>query len=184
LCFKDSFNILEKKVSLFSELNFLTTLLLGDTDSSPAATGSLGVLSTNTERPHVTETTVRANLTKPLQILTELGVHGVRDDLSVGAVLDVSLPVKEVDGDLVGKGVLDDIDQLVDFFLGKLTGALVHVNIGLLADNVSESATNTTNLGQGEHDLMTTFDVGVVHTKNVLELVFLQNHRHLDHAFG
>ena len=54
---------------------------------------------------------------------------------------------------------------------------LVHVNVGLLADNVSETTTNTTNLGQSEHDLVATFDVGVVHTKNVLELVFLQNHR-------
>ena len=41
----------------------------------------------------MTETTVTTDLTEPLQILTELGVHGVRDDLSVGAVLDVTLPV-------------------------------------------------------------------------------------------
>ena len=107
----------------------------------------------------MTKPTVTTDLTKPLQILTELGIHSVGHNLGVGAVLDVTLPVggvrkgiekggergerrerrrgrrersgrekgpvKEVDGDLVGKRVLDDIDQLVDLLLGKLTGTIV-----------------------------------------------------------
>ena len=47
---------------------------------------------------------------------------------------------------------------------------LVHVDIGFLADDVGESATNTFNGGQSEHDLLFPIDVSVEHTQNVLKL--------------
>jgi hypothetical protein len=77
------------------------TLLLGHTDSSAATTGCLGVLSTNTEAPVVTETTVSADLLQALEIVTELAVDAVGEDLAVLAIDDVALPVEEPAGDLV-----------------------------------------------------------------------------------
>jgi hypothetical protein len=45
---------------------------------------------------------------------------------------------------------------------------LVEINIGLLADQVGVSSSNTLDLGQGDHDLSSTLDVGVEETENVL----------------
>jgi len=45
---------------------------------------------------------------------------------------------------------------------------LVEIDISLLADQVGVSSSNTLDLGQGDHDLSSTLDVGVEETKNVL----------------
>ena len=77
------------------------SLLLGDTDGSAAATSGLGVLTTDTEAPVVTETTVSADLLQALEIVTELGGDTVGEDLAVLAIDDVTLPVEEPGGNLV-----------------------------------------------------------------------------------
>lgn len=66
------------------------------------------MLTTDTETPVVTETTVSADLLEALEVLTELGVDTVGEDLSVLAIDNVALPVKEPGGDLVWR-VLDDV---------------------------------------------------------------------------
>ncbi len=134
----------------------LTTLLLGHTDGPAATTSRLGVLATDAEAPVVTETTVSADLLQALEIITELGVDTVGEDLVVLAIDNVALPVEEpllpgcqhlarvreddgretYPGDLVGGGVLDDGDQALKLLRGELTGALVQVDIGLLAHKV------------------------------------------------
>lgn len=99
-------------------------LLLGDTDGTASATGSLGVLSTDTETPVVTETTVRADLLQTLKVLTELAVETVGEDLAVLAIGDVALSVQEPGGDLVLGRVLDDGDDTLEFLRGDLSGAI------------------------------------------------------------
>ena len=47
----------------------------------------------------------------------------------------------------------------------------VHVDIGFLADDIGESATNTLDGSEGKHDLLLPIDVGVEHTKNVLKFL-------------
>ena len=104
----------------------------------------------------MTETTVGADLLQALEIITELGVDTVGEDLVVLAIDNVALPVEEpllpgcqhlarvreddgretYPGDLVGGGVLDDGDQALKLLRGELTGALVQVDIGLLAHKV------------------------------------------------
>lgn len=74
---------------------FLTTLLLGDTDSPAATTSRLGVLTTDTQAPVVSETTVSADLLQALQIVTQLRVDTVRQDLRVLAIDDIALSVQE-----------------------------------------------------------------------------------------
>jgi hypothetical protein len=121
----------------------------------------------------VTQTTMRADLLQSLQIVTELGVDTVGKDLRVFTVDNVALSVEEPSRDLVLRWVLDDGDDSLEFFRGKFTSAapmldalfrwlwtrrfripLVEVNIGLLADQVGVSATDTLDLGQGVHDLL------------------------------
>jgi hypothetical protein len=77
------------------------SLLLGDTDGSAAATSGLGVLTTDTEAPVVTETTVSTDLLEALKIVTELGVDTVGEGLRVLAVDNVALPVEEPGRNLV-----------------------------------------------------------------------------------
>lgn len=99
----------------------LATLLLGDTDSPAATAGSLGVLTTDTETPVVSETAVGADLLEALEILTELGVDTVGQDVRVLAVNNVALSVEEPGRDLVLCGVLDDRHNTLELFGGKLT---------------------------------------------------------------
>ena len=70
-------------------------LLLADTNGTATATGGLGVLSTHTETPVVTETAVGADTLETLEILTGLAVEGVGDNLGVLAIGDVALSVQE-----------------------------------------------------------------------------------------
>ena len=53
------------------------------------------MLTTDTETPVVTETTVSADLLQALEIITELGVDTVSKDLGVLAIDNVALTVEE-----------------------------------------------------------------------------------------
>lgn len=82
-----------RPTTAFSPLT--TALLLGDTDGAATATSGLGVLTTDTEAPVVSETTVGTDLLEALEVVTELGVDTVGEDLGVLAVDNVALSVKE-----------------------------------------------------------------------------------------
>ena len=144
------------------------------------------MLTTDTEAPVVTETTVSADLLQALEIVTELGGDTVGEDLAVLAIDDIALPVEEPGGDLVCRvsaslsllerwswrtleRVLDDGNDTLKLFGGEVTSALGQIDIGLLADQVGVSATDTRDLGQGVHDLLLTIDVRVQQTDDVLE---------------
>lgn len=113
-----------KKTQNILLLLFLTTLLLRDTDSPAPATSGLGMLTTHAETPVVTKTTVRPDLLKALEIVTELGVNIVGENLRVLAVDNVLLSVEEPSGDLVLSRVLDNGDDTLKFFRSELTGAV------------------------------------------------------------
>lgn len=65
--------------------------------------------------------------------------------------------------------VLEDSDDTLKLFRGKVTSALGKVDIGLLADQVGVSATDTLDLGHSVHDLLLAIDVRVQQTDDVLE---------------
>lgn len=163
-----------------NQKELICLFLLGDTDGTTTTASGLGVLTTDTEAPVVTETTVVTDLLETLKILTHLVVKTVGEDLGVGTVLDILLPVKEPGGDLVLQGVLDDVDDTLKLLVGELTSALVHIDIGLLAHQVGVPATHTLDGSQGEHDLLLTLNVGVEETKDVLELVLIGDNKRLD----
>ena len=66
------------------------------------------MLTTDTETPVVTETTVGTDLLQALEIITEFGVNTVRENLAVLAIDNVLLPVQEPRRDFVLRRVLDD----------------------------------------------------------------------------
>lgn len=148
------------------------------------------MLTTDAEAPEVTQTTMGADLLQALQVITELGVDAVGEDLRVLAIDDVALTIEEpllcdgqssfpqdsewVDstytGDLVGGRVLDDGNETLKLLRGELTGALVQVDIGLLAHQVGVATTDTLDLGQGVDDLLLSVNVCVEQTQNVVEV--------------
>jgi hypothetical protein len=137
------------------------------------------VLTADTETPVVSETTVGADLLEALEILTELGVDTVGKNVRVLAIDDIALSIDEPRGDLVLGRVLEDSDDSLELFRGELTSALVQIDIGLLADQVGVSATDTLDLGQGVHNLLLSVNIGVEKTENELEVRLLsRDERH------
>eukprot|EP00618_Florenciella_parvula_P033136 CAMPEP_0119542926 /NCGR_PEP_ID=MMETSP1344-20130328/53851_1 /TAXON_ID=236787 /ORGANISM="Florenciella parvula, Strain CCMP2471" /LENGTH=164 /DNA_ID=CAMNT_0007587191 /DNA_START=291 /DNA_END=786 /DNA_ORIENTATION=- len=134
------------------------------------AASGLRVLAAHADAPVVAETAVSADLLQPLEVLAELGAEVVREGLRVVARLVVLLPVKEPGRDLELLRVLDDGHELLNLVLGELTGALVRVNLSLLADEVGEAAADTADGAEREHYLAATIDVGVKNTQDVLEV--------------
>lgn len=102
----------------------LTTLLLRDTDSPSSSSSCLGVLSTDTEAPIVTETTVSTDLLQAFQIITKFGIDTVGENLAVLAIDDITLTIEEPGGDLVLGRVLDDGNNPLEFFRGEFTSAV------------------------------------------------------------
>lgn len=65
------------------------------------------------------------DLLQALQIITELGVDTVGENLGVFAIDDIALSVEEPGWDLVLGWVLDDGDDSLELFGGKLTSAII-----------------------------------------------------------
>jgi len=129
----------------------------------------------------VTETTVSADLLEAFEIITELRVDTVGQNLRVLAIDDIALSVHEPGWDLVLTWVLDDGDDTLKLFRGEFSGTLGEIDIGLLANQVGVTATNTLYLGECEHNLLLTLNIGIEETQNKLEIVLRTgNERHLD----
>jgi len=62
-----------------------------------------------------------ADLLQAFQIITKLGVDTVGENLRVLAIDDITLTIEKPCWDLVLGGVLDDGDDSLEFFGGKLT---------------------------------------------------------------
>lgn len=133
------------------------------------ATGRCGVLPTDPNSPPVAETPVGPDLLEALDVVAELGVDVLGEDLHVLARLEVLLSVEEPERDLELARVLDDSDDLLDLVGRQLSGSLVDVHLGLLADQVGEPAPQTLDLGQAEDDISLTLDVRVEDTEDMLE---------------
>jgi hypothetical protein len=132
----------------------------------------------------VTETTMSTDLLQALEIVTKLGVDTVGENLRVLAIDNIALTIEEPGGDLVLGRVLDNGDDSLEFFRGELTSTwgslvlgpsrniepsipLIEIDIGLLANQVAVSATDTLYLCQGVHDLLLSLDVCIEQTKNL-----------------
>lgn len=135
------------------------------------------MLTADTQAPEVAKATMGTDLLQALKIVTQLGVQVVRRHLGVLAILDVLLSIEEPVGDLVLARVEDDRDETLHLLLRQLTGTLVEVHIGLLADNVRETASDSLDRGERKHGLAVTIDIRVHNTQNVLK-TFGDDQRH------
>jgi len=149
----------------------LNLLLASNTNSATTATSGLGVLSSHSDSPVVTKSTMGSDLLESLEIITELDIEIVGNDLRGLSVLDILLSVEEPVWDLELAGMVDDCNDFVDLLVCELSGSLVDVNLSLLADNVRESATTTLDVGQGVHHLSSSLDICILNTKNVLKVI-------------
>ena len=127
------------------------------------------VLSTDSDLPPMTKTTMGTNLLHSLNIITKLGRDILRKDLGVLSRLPILLPIQKPQRNLELTRVLDNRDNLFNLISSQFTSALVHVNFGLFADKVGESASETINLGEAKDDIAVSFHVGIENTQNVLE---------------
>merc|ERR1719238_154033 len=163
--------------SSFQLRTLYSLLLAAEVDQGPAP-GGLCVLPAHTDPPVVPETTVEPDLLHALRVLTEAGVEQVRVLLTRLPVLDVALPVQHPGGDTVLDRVRDHRHDLVDLVRGELPGALVQVDVALLAHEVREPAADALDGGEREHDLLPPIDVRVAHTQDMLEVLRLELERH------
>lgn len=75
----------------------------------------------------MSQTTMSTNLLQSLEIVTDLGVHTVRQDLRVLAINNVSLPVQEPHGDLELRRVLNNCDKTLELIRVELSGAAIRI---------------------------------------------------------
>merc|ERR1712183_1083297 len=148
----------------------LILLLLGHSDSLSLVTGRCCVLTTHSKTPVMSKTTVSFDLLQTFQILTKLVLQTVRQNLRIFSILDILWSVQVVIGYLVLSRILHDGHQSLLLFVGKFTSTFVHVDIGFLQTDVGEASSDSFDGSHGVHDLCFSIDVGVHHTKDVLEL--------------
>eukprot|EP01083_Nonionella_stella_P189890 703252_1 len=116
------------------------------------------------------QTTVSTNLLHPLNIITKLGIEVLGENLGVLSCLNILLPIEEPKRDLELTRVLNDSNKLLNLISGELSGTLGDINLSLLADEVSETASKSLDFSQSEDDITLSFNVSIQNTKNVLEL--------------
>ena len=117
--------------------------LHGGKNTSNTTTSSLGMLTSDSGSPEVSETSMESHLLHSLEILTEDTIQQVGVLVACLSILDVLWSVEEPEWDLELLRVGDDRNDLGDFLLSEFTSSLVHVNVTLLADDIGESSTNT-----------------------------------------
>lgn len=106
----------------------LLTLLAGDTDSLTVTASGASLLSTDTDTPSVTETTVSTALPETLEGFAHLGVEQISVDMGGLAILNVLLGVNEPRWHELQR-VLDNSDDLIDLLGSQLAGtAKTHIN--------------------------------------------------------
>ena len=147
------------------------SLLLGNTESLSSTAGGLGLLTTNLDTEIVTETSVLTGLLHALEIFTETSVNHVGDELRIGTVSDAALSVEEPGRNVVLLGLGNNIGNLINILLSKLTSALVKVNLGNLEYQNGETTTKTLDDSQGEGGFLLSLNVCVLHTQNVHEVI-------------
>ena len=149
----------------------MDSLLSGDSEGLSASTGGLGSLSSNSDTPVMSETSMVLGLSHSLEILSHESVNVVGNDLVPSSFLWIFLSVQEPLWDVVLKGSGEEILDLSDLFFVDLTGSLVGVDLADFHGQNGESSTDTSDLSKTEWSLLFTVDVCVLNSKNVLEFV-------------
>ena len=150
-----------------------SSLLSSDSEGLSASTGGLCSLTSNSDTPVMSETSVILALSQSLQILSQDGIKLIGNQVGPGSVSWVLLSVHEPLWDVVftwsGKDVVDSGDLL----LGDFSGSLLEVDLGDFHSKMRKSSTDTSNLTDTEWSLLFTVDVCVLHSKNMSEVLWV-----------
>jgi hypothetical protein len=133
------------------------------------ATSGASVLSTDSNSPPVTQTTVSPNLLKTLNIITKLSIDVLGKDLGVLSCLEILLSVQKPKGDLELTRILNDGHDLFDLISSEFSTSLVDIDFRLLANQVSKSTSKTLDFRQAKDDITLSLYVRIENTQNVLK---------------
>jgi len=111
---------------------------------------------------------VSTNLLETFKVVTDLAVEDVGHDLTILAILDIFLPVKEPVWDLVLTRVGHDSDHLVDLFISHFTGTFAEVYVGFTTNNVGITTSNTLDGCQCESNLSSSIDARIFRLAGLL----------------
>merc|ERR1719158_2713181 len=136
--------------------------------------GGLRVLTTHTDVPVMTKTTMQSDALHSLDVLTQCLIEEICIFLARLTVFDIVSPIQHPCRNLELERVADYGNDLIDLVRCKLAGTLLQVDVAFLADDVRKAATNTFNGREGEHHFLAAIDVRIAHTKNVLEILRLK----------
>ena len=161
------------KTSCSPELSKVS-LLSGNTESSSASTGGLRSLTSDSDTPEVSETSMLLDFSHSLEILSQHGIELVRNKLAVLAVSWIVLSVEEPLWNVVVGWASNDIADLLDFFVSDLASSLIDVDLSNLKSKERESSSDTSDLSEAEWGLLFTVQVGVLNTKNVFEFTWIR----------
>lgn len=159
-------------------------MLSDNSDRDSSSTGAVGVLTSDFEQPVVSESSVSSGLLHSLEVLSDLGFQDVGGGVHVDSLLEVSSSVEEPDWDVVFLGLDDDFRNELPEFGADLSGSDVDIDVGDLADGVSESSSDSSDGGQGVGDDSFSNDVGVLDSDDVLERLGVFTYETLTHVFS
>ena len=127
------------------------------------------MLTSNLQQPMVSETSMLLDLLHSFNVLSDLGVQGIGGDVEVTTVSVVLSSVEEPGRNAVGCGVENDLGDFLPRLFADLAGTLGDVDLGQLADQVSQSSSYTLDGCNRVGYSSFTFDVSVENSDNVLE---------------
>lgn len=153
------------------------SLLSLHTESLSASAGRLGSLTSNSDAPEMSKTSVILGLSQSLEILSEHGIQVVGNELGVRAVSWVLLSIQEPLWDVVLSWSSNNIVDLLDLFIVHFSRSLVGVDLSNFESEEGESSTNTLNLSETEWSLLFTVHVCVLHSENVFEIVRIRKYQ-------
>ena len=112
------------KPSSFFDFELTRLLLLLVRHGATTTAGRTSVLTTSTELPVVTKTTVGTDLLQALEIITQLGFNVVRQDLRILASCEVLLPIQEPCWNLEFLRRLKNVDNTLQLIRVQLTSTV------------------------------------------------------------
>ena len=155
------------------EKNRCSLLLSGNTECLSASTGRLSSLTSDSESPVMSETSMLLAFSHSFKILSESGIHLIGNQLRVQSTSWVLLSIEEPSWDIVfswsGQNVIDSSN----LFLSHLTTSFINIALSNTESKNGKSSTNTLDLSKTERSLLFTVDVCVLHSQNVLEFVWI-----------
>merc|ERR1711972_878812 len=154
--------------------NLRKNLLLSEnTASSTVSTTGFGFLTFDWVAPPVSDASMESDFLHSFDVLSKFIIQVVTGHLAVFSVFPVSLSVQEPSWDFEVLWVGHDGLDLFHFGFSQLTSSLGSVDFGFFQDQVGESSAHTSDGGQSVGDFDVTIDVGVLHSQNMLEILWV-----------